>query len=94
MCMAEGIKLNPAKVRVGGRQGKFYGFVVNEQGMAPTKSNLDPVAKMTAPVNVSGVRSILGIFVQFRHFFKRYDRLVKPIQALLKKGTQFKWTEE
>ena len=49
---------------------------------------------MTAPRNVSGVRAILGVFNQFRSFIERYDRLVKPIQVLVKKHAKFEWTEE
>jgi len=29
------------------------------------------------------VRSLLGLFVQFRRFYDRYDRLAAPIQKLL-----------
>ena len=94
MAVKEGVKLNPAKVKIGQSTGKFYGFNLSRKGMSPTAANLDPVVKMTAPTTQSEVRSILGIFVQFRHFFERYDRLVKPMQRLLKKDVQFTWTDE
>ena len=49
---------------------------------------------MTPPKDVSGVRSIMGVFNQFRPFIERYDRLVKPIQSLVRKHKKFVWTEE
>ena len=94
MCRKSGIMLNPAKVRIGIRKCKFYGFILSKKGMEPSEKNLDPVKKMTIPKNSSEVRSILGVFNQFRHFFGRYDRLVLPIQKLLRKNEPFIWSKE
>ena len=94
MCQKSGIMLNPAKIRIGIRKCKFYGFILSKKGMEPSEKNLDPVKKMTIPKNSSEVRSILGVFNQFRHFFKRYDRLVLPLQKLLRKNEPFIWSKE
>ena len=93
-CRKANIKMNPAKVYVGFAKAKFYGFDLSEQGMSPSEANLDPVKKMIPPTNRSGVRSILGIFTQFRHFFDRFDRIVQPIRRLLRKNVPFEWTAE
>ncbi len=94
MCDKAGITLNPAKIRIGVRKCKFYGFNLSEKGMEPSEKNLDPVQKMTIPKNRSEVRSVLGVFNQFRHFFVRYDRLVLYIQKLLRKNEPFVWSKE
>ena len=94
MCNKAGITLNPAKIRIGVRKCKFYGFNLSEKGMEPSEKNLDPVEKMTIPKNRSEVRSVLGVFNQFRHFFVRYDRLVLHIQKLLRKNEPFIWSKE
>ena len=92
MCKGTVIKLNPAKVEVGVTEAKFYGYKLTKQGMHPAEANLDPIRKLTQPSNRKEVRSsLLGLFVQFRQFFKRYDRIVKPIQKLFKKDTKFEW---
>ena len=83
MCETTGIKLNPAKVQVGVSTVKFYGYKLSEKGMHPAESNLDPIKKLVAPTNRKEVRSLLGLFVQFRQFFDRFDRIIKPIQSLL-----------
>ena len=93
-CRQGGIHMNPAKMYVGIRKAKFYGFDLSKRGLSPTISNLDPVQKMQQPRNRSEVRSVLGVFNQFRAFFERYDRLMKPLQQLLRKDVAFKWTEE
>ena len=94
MCLKAGITLNPAKIKVGLRKCKFYGFTLSKKGMEPAEKNLDPVKKMTPPRNRSEVRSVLGVFNQFRHFFPRYDRLVLHITKLLKKNVVFSWSKE
>ena len=93
MCRKSGITLNPAKIQIGILTPKFYGFILSEKGMEPAERNLDPVRKMTTPTNRSEVRSVLGVFNQFRHFFERYDRLVVDIQRLLRKNVPFHWSE-
>ena len=73
-----GIMCNPAKVHVAVRSCVFYGFNLSRKGMSPAEKNLDPVRKMTAPIDKTGVRSVLGVFNQFRSFFPRYARIVAP----------------
>jgi len=94
MCRKTGIKMNPAKMYVGVKSAKFYGYTVSSRGLEPAKGNLDPIKKLTAPTNRSEVRSLLGLFVQFRRFFERYDRLAAPIQQLLRKDCKFEWKQE
>ena len=88
--------MNPAKTHLtNGKTGaQFYGFKVTKKGVYPAEKNLDPIKKMTAPRDVSGVRAILGVFNQFRSFINRYDRITKPIQDLVKKHARFQWTVE
>jgi hypothetical protein len=91
---AAGITVNPAKVYIGVRECVFYGYTLSRKGMSPAEKNLDPIQKMVAPINVSGVRSVLGMFNQFRSFFARYARLVLPITNLTKKTVDFVWSPE
>ena len=53
-----------AKIKIGIRKCKFYGFILSKMGVEPAEKNLDPVKKMTAPKNRSEVRSVLGVFNQ------------------------------
>ncbi len=94
MCRSAGIRMNPAKVYIGMKKAKFYGFNLSEKGLSPAESNLDPIRKMRQPQDRSEVRSVLGVFNQFRNFIKRYDRMAKPLQRLLRKDVLFEWTPE
>ena len=96
MCRKADIQMNPAKTHLttGEKGAQFYGFRVSGKGISPAEKNLDPVRKMTAPKDVSGVRAVLGVFNQFRSFIQRYDRLAGPIQKLVKKNVRFVWNDE
>jgi transposase InsO family protein len=96
MCALAGIQINPAKTHLtsGHKGAQFYGFKVSYRGISPAEKNLDPIRKMTAPKDLSGVRAVLGVFNQFRSFVERYDRVVKPIQKLVKKHAKFEWNED
>ena len=94
MCRKNKVHINPAKVHIGASHAMFYGYKISKQGLEPAEKNLDPIRKLTAPTNRSEVRSLLGLFVQFRRFFERYDRLVAPIQQLLRKDKKFQWGKE
>ncbi|MCP4456460.1 MAG: hypothetical protein GY816_00290, partial [Cytophagales bacterium] len=94
MCFKAGITLNPAKISIGTNKAKFYGFHLNKEGISPSERNLDPVKKMTSPTNRKQLRSVLGVFNQFRHFFQRYDRLTTTMQKLLRKNVPWVWSTE
>ena len=55
-----GITVNPAKVYIGVKECVFYGYTLSRRGMSPAEKNLDPVRKMVAPVDVSGVKKCAG----------------------------------
>lgn len=63
MCNNTGVKLNPAKFKVGVTEAKFYGYRLTSKGMHPAEVNLDPIRKLVAPTNRKELRSLLGLFV-------------------------------
>ena len=81
-------------MHIGVGEAKFYGYRLTARGIEPAEANLDPIRKLVPPENRKEVRSLLGLFVQFRQFYARYDRIVKPIQKLLKKNATFEWGAE
>ena len=94
MCRESRVTINPVKSYVTVGHVKFCGFILNEQGVQPSEKKVDSITKMIVPKNRSEVRSVMGMFNQFRHFFVRYDRIVLHIHKLLKKKQPFIWGEE
>ncbi len=96
MAKASGITLNPKKVRIGYESDTFFGLVVDKGKISPADRNLDPVRKMVNPNTRSELRSVMGVFNQFKFFCKDYGRSspIRKLNALNSTKVPFIWTEE
>ena len=84
MCKAARITLNPEKVRIGYEKEQFFGLTVDNGKIEPAQRNIDPVVNMTYPKNRSELRSVMGVFNQFKHFLPDYARGESPAVTLNK----------
>ena len=46
------------------------------------------------PINVSEIRSFLGLVGYYRRFIKGFSKLAKPMTALLEKNAKFVWSDK
>ena len=72
----------------------FLGHVISGEGIAVNPSKVKSVTKWLAPTSVGQIRSFLGLAGYYRRFIENFSKIAKPMMALLKKDTKFKWTEE
>ncbi|GBC20547.2 enzymatic polyprotein, putative [Rhizophagus irregularis DAOM 181602=DAOM 197198] len=70
---------------------EFLGHVVGKNGLKPSPGKVEKIQKLTAPINIKGVRSILGLCTYYRKFIKDFSKIVKPITSLLRKDEKFEW---
>ncbi|GET52748.1 hypothetical protein PTSG_12973 [Rhizophagus irregularis DAOM 181602=DAOM 197198] len=70
---------------------EFLGHVVGKNGLKPSPGKVEKIQKLTAPTNIKGVRSILGLCTYYRKFIKDFSKIVKPITSLLRKDEKFEW---
>lgn len=82
MCKKAKITLNPQKVRIGYQKEQFFGLTVDNGKIEPAQRNIDPVVNMTYPKNRSELRSVMGVFNQFKHFLPVYARGNSPAMIL------------
>ena len=68
MCLIRQVTIKPSKCELLTRKVSYYGWLLDADGISPAKRNLDPIRRMRAPRNISELKSVLGTFVQFRHF--------------------------
>ena len=92
VCQQHGITLNTGKTRFGYPSANFFGFLVDISGTCLSPKHLDPIRKLVAPVDISELRRVLGLFVVSRRYIKDYAILTKPLTDLLR-GRQpvFSW---
>ena len=73
---------------------RFLGHVVSEEGIRADPQKVSAVADWPQPQDVRQVRQFLGLANYFRRFIQGYARMSRPMTALLKKNTEFLWSEE
>ncbi|KAM4056428.1 reverse transcriptase (RNA-dependent DNA polymerase) [Hirsutella rhossiliensis] len=87
-----GLHLDPAKCEFSVQEVKYLGFIVNAgKGIACDPEKQRAIREWEALTTVKGVRSFLGFANYYRIFIPDYAKITQPLDALLKKGTAFRW---
>ena len=55
---------------------------------------MEAISKLPPPINVSEIRSFLGLVGYYRRFVKKFSDKAAPLNALLRKDQAWKWTQE
>ena len=64
----------------------FLGHIVGADGVKPDPDNLVRVANWPRPMNVTEVRSFVGLATYYRRFVKSCADVATPLTDLTKKG--------
>jgi ribonuclease HI len=71
----------------------FLGHVLSAEGIAVDPSKVESVTKWEQALNVTDVRSVLGMAGYYRRFIENFSKITKPMTELLKNNTKFEWSE-
>jgi hypothetical protein len=71
----------------------FLGHVLSAEGRAVDPSKVESVTKWEQPLNVTDIRSFLGLAGYYRKFIENFSKIAKPMTELLKNNTKFEWSE-
>ena len=71
----------------------YLGHVVGRNGLQPDPSKIDKVKNFPIPIDLTSLRSALGLFSYYRRFVPGFSKIAKPLTQLLKKEEPFFWTE-
>jgi hypothetical protein len=71
----------------------FLGHVLSAKGIAVDPSKLESVTKWEQQLNVTDVRSFLGMAGYYRRFIENFSKIAKPMTEFLKNNTKFDWSE-
>lgn len=72
----------------------FLGHRISAEGIYPDPSKVQAIAELTAPSDVSGVRSFLGMINYLERFVSRLSEALTPIYNLLRSNEEFKWSTD
>jgi hypothetical protein len=90
-CRKFDISLNPKKSIFAVEQGKLLGFIVSSDGMIIDPERTQVIAKLPPPTSKKSMQSFLGQINFVRRFVPSFSEMVRPLQNLIKKDTQYRW---
>ena len=88
------LKLKPSKCRFGQKSVNFLGHVISDKGISTDPEKLRKIQEWPRPRNVNETRSFLGYATYYRKFIRNFSSIAQPLNKLLQKDYEFKWTEQ
>jgi ribonuclease HI len=71
----------------------FLGHVLLAEGIAVDPSKVELVTKWEQPLNVTNVKSFLGMVGYYHRFIENFSKIAKLMTKFLKNNTKFEWPE-
>jgi hypothetical protein len=73
---------------------QYLGNVISGKGIVVDLAKVEAIMEWPAPMNVTEVRSFMGLSGYYRWFVEGFSKIANPIMELQKKNKKFVWTEE
>ena len=89
-----GIRAKRAKCEFLSASVEYLGHRVDATGLHTTQSKVEAIQKAPQPKNTQELRSFLGLVHYYGKFIANLSTLLKPLNLLLKDGSEWLWTEE
>ena len=88
-----GMRFNPAKCQFKRTEVKFFGMVLNRQGIVPDPAKIEALLKLPEPKTEALLQSFLGMINYLSRFDPKIADLTHRLRSLLKKSNKFIWTD-
>jgi hypothetical protein len=93
-CRQYGISLNPKKSIFATEEGTLLGFVISSKGIIIDLGRIEAIKAIVFPHNKKSMQSFLGKINFVRRFISNFVEIVKPLQEMITKDFNLKWTKE
>ena len=75
-------------------EGTFLGFVTSPKRITIDPGRIEAIKAIVMPHNKKSMQSFLGKINFVRRFISDFAEIVKPLQEMIKKDANFKWSKE
>ncbi|XP_046145480.1 uncharacterized protein K02A2.6-like [Osmia bicornis bicornis] len=88
------VKINLEKCEFFKSHIQYCGYIIDANGIHKDPAKIYAIARMPKPRNVSEVRAFVGFVNYYGRFIKNLSTILYPLNNLLKKTVQFRWTKD
>ena len=75
-------------------EGTFLGFVISPEGIIIDPGRVEAIKAIVLSHNKEAMKSFMGKTNFVTRFISEFAKIVKPLQEMIKKVSNFKWTNE
>ena len=86
------LKAHPSKCVFGAQEVPYLGHLLSASGVRPMEAKVKTIVGMPTPVDVSRVRSFMGLAGYYRKFVPYFSNLSEPLNELTLASTPTEWT--
>jgi len=72
----------------------FLGYIISSRGVKVDEEKIEAIWDWPKPASIANVRSFHGLASFYRQFMKDFSSIVTPMIECLKKGKEFRWSED
>ena len=90
-CVEEDMHLNPDKIKIDCPEVPFFGNTLSKDGLSPDTKKVELIQQWPTLTNHKELQSFLGTVNYLSRFLALLSDSCAPLQALLKKDTEFVW---
>ena len=91
-CIEQDIHHNPVKIRIICTEFSFFGNTLSKDGLSPDVNKVKLIQAWLTPTNQKELQSFSGTVKYLSRFLPFLSYLRAPLQNLLKKDSEFIWT--
>ena len=91
---AANLKLKEIKCNFLKKHIQYLGHILLGEGITPLPERLNSIQKMLPPKTQKEIKQFLGFIGYYRKFVPRISDLARPLNAITRKNTEFRWTQK
>ena len=88
------ISLNPKKSIFAMEEGTLLRFIISPEGITIDLVRVEAIKAIILPHNRKAMKSFLGKINFVKRIIFDFAQIVKPLQEMIKKDSNFKWSKE
>src|SRR5260363_333925 len=73
---------------------EFLRHIINRDGITPDKKKIIKIKDFPIPKTLKQLCAFLGLASYYRKFIKRFSKIAKPLNNLLKKDEPYQWNKD